>query len=296
MKPDSLKGAGRGRRRRLLPRPRDGPGLGQGLRRPRARGRAQLRPDHEAEGVDRVGLPGRPGREPLVEAPEEPRRRRRKILGEEGPASPTSARRWWWARGASPTGRCATWCEAAGDDRPLVAEHPDPAGGRRRRGRLPLAAPRSRSPAAREVQIGGPDVLSYSDMLDRMAWRWAAGRVPSCRCRCCSPYLSSQWIGLVTPVDAGVAKPLVEGLSTETVVTDPGRGAVRHRPDGHRRRAPQGIATRRTADTLRCRPRAVAQPGSALRSGRRGPQFKSGQPDFNPQLHGHARPCRPAQR
>lgn len=28
-------------------------------------------------------------------------------------------------------------------------------------------------------------------------------------------------IGLVTPVDAGVARPLIEGLSTETVVTDP---------------------------------------------------------------------------
>ena len=35
-----------------------------------------------------------------------------------------------------------------------------------------------------------------------------------------TPYLSSLWIGLVTPVDAGVAKPLVEGLSTETVVRD----------------------------------------------------------------------------
>jgi hypothetical protein len=36
-----------------------------------------------------------------------------------------------------------------------------------------------------------------------------------------SPKLSSLWIGLVTPVDPGVARPLVEGLSTETVVTDP---------------------------------------------------------------------------
>jgi hypothetical protein len=26
---------------------------------------------------------------------------------------------------------------------------------------------------------------------------------------------------LVTPVDAGVARPLIEGLATETVVTDP---------------------------------------------------------------------------
>ena len=36
-----------------------------------------------------------------------------------------------------------------------------------------------------------------------------------------TPRLSSLWIGLVTPVDAGVARPLVEGLSTETTITDP---------------------------------------------------------------------------
>jgi hypothetical protein len=36
-----------------------------------------------------------------------------------------------------------------------------------------------------------------------------------------TPRLSSLWIGLVTPVDTGVARPLVEGLSTETVITDP---------------------------------------------------------------------------
>ena len=36
-----------------------------------------------------------------------------------------------------------------------------------------------------------------------------------------SPWLSSLWIGLVTPVDAGVARPLIEGLSTPTTVTDP---------------------------------------------------------------------------
>ena len=35
-----------------------------------------------------------------------------------------------------------------------------------------------------------------------------------------TPKLSSLWIGLVTPVDADVARPLIEGLSTETVVTD----------------------------------------------------------------------------
>ena len=41
-----------------------------------------------------------------------------------------------------------------------------------------------------------------------------------------TPWLSSLWIGLVTPVDAGVARPLIEGLSTPTVVTDPSGAAL----------------------------------------------------------------------
>jgi hypothetical protein len=35
-----------------------------------------------------------------------------------------------------------------------------------------------------------------------------------------TPWLSSHWIGLVTPVDAGVARPLIEGLATDTTVSD----------------------------------------------------------------------------
>ncbi len=74
----------------------------------------------------------------------------------------------------------------------------------------------------REIQIGSPDVLSYADMLDRMAE--ALGKRPRFKIPVplLSPALSSLWIGLVTPVDVGVARPLVEGLSTETTVTDPG--------------------------------------------------------------------------
>lgn len=35
-----------------------------------------------------------------------------------------------------------------------------------------------------------------------------------------TPYLSSLWLHLVTPVNAGVARPLIEGLRTETVARD----------------------------------------------------------------------------
>jgi uncharacterized protein YbjT (DUF2867 family) len=70
------------------------------------------------------------------------------------------------------------------------------------------------------VQIGGPDVLSYGDMLDAMADALGVRRRPKLPVPFLTPWLSSLWIGLVTPVDAGVARPLIEGLSTPTVVTD----------------------------------------------------------------------------
>lgn len=72
----------------------------------------------------------------------------------------------------------------------------------------------------REVQIGGPDVLSYADMLDRMALAMGKRPRPKLPVPFITPWLSALWIGLVTPVDTNVARPLVEGLTTETVVSD----------------------------------------------------------------------------
>jgi uncharacterized protein YbjT (DUF2867 family) len=83
------------------------------------------------------------------------------------------------------------------------------------------AAPRVPESAGREVQIGGPDVLSYGDMLSVVARSLGKREPAMLPVPLLSPALSSLWIGLVTPVDAGVARPLIEGLSTETVVGDP---------------------------------------------------------------------------
>jgi uncharacterized protein YbjT (DUF2867 family) len=82
-------------------------------------------------------------------------------------------------------------------------------------------APDLKESEGREVQIGGPDVLSYGDMLDRMAYALGIHPRPRVPFPLLTPRLSSLWIGLVTPVDAGVARPLIEGLSTPTTVTDP---------------------------------------------------------------------------
>ncbi len=82
-------------------------------------------------------------------------------------------------------------------------------------------APEVHESIGREVQIGGPDVLSYGEMLERMAH--AMGRRPRLMVPVplITPWLSSLWIGLVTPVDVNVARPLVEGLKTATIVDDP---------------------------------------------------------------------------
>jgi uncharacterized protein YbjT (DUF2867 family) len=84
-----------------------------------------------------------------------------------------------------------------------------------------LEAARDRDDATREIEIGGPEVTTYGGMMERMAAamdRRAPVRIPV---PLLTPRLSSLWIGLVTPVDAGVAKPLIEGLAPETIVRDP---------------------------------------------------------------------------
>jgi uncharacterized protein YbjT (DUF2867 family)/ribosome-associated protein YbcJ (S4-like RNA binding protein) len=89
-----------------------------------------------------------------------------------------------------------------------------------------LRAPEIPESAAREVQIGGPDVLSYGDMLDRMAVAMGVRPRPRVPVPLITPWLSALWLGLVTPVDTNVARPLVEGLTTETIVTDTSGAAL----------------------------------------------------------------------
>ncbi len=72
----------------------------------------------------------------------------------------------------------------------------------------------------RSIEIGGPDVTTYGGMMDAMAAAMDRRPPRKLPVPLLTPFLSSKWIGLVTPVDAEVAKPLIEGASTETVVKD----------------------------------------------------------------------------
>jgi uncharacterized protein YbjT (DUF2867 family) len=100
-------------------------------------------------------------------------------------------------------------------------------------------APEVDSSEGREIQLGGPDVVSYGEMLDLMADALGRRRRPKVPVPLLTPRLSSLWIGLVTPVDAGVARPLVEGLSTPTTVTD--ESGMELFGEHHRRSLPDAL-------------------------------------------------------
>jgi uncharacterized protein YbjT (DUF2867 family) len=69
------------------------------------------------------------------------------------------------------------------------------------------------------VEIGGADVLTYRQMMERVAA--ARGRHPLIvPVPVLTPRLSSLWCGLVTSVPTSIARPLIEGLRNETIVRD----------------------------------------------------------------------------
>jgi uncharacterized protein YbjT (DUF2867 family) len=69
-----------------------------------------------------------------------------------------------------------------------------------------------------EVQLGGADVLTYREMMGRAADALGRRRPRIVRVPVLSPRLSSYWVSLVTPVETGLVRPLVDGLKSEMVV------------------------------------------------------------------------------
>jgi uncharacterized protein YbjT (DUF2867 family) len=75
------------------------------------------------------------------------------------------------------------------------------------------------------VEIGAPDVLSYGEMMRTYA-RLRGLRRLMIPVPVLTPRLSSYWVNLVSPVPAGIARPLIEGLRNEVVVREPGPAAA----------------------------------------------------------------------
>ena len=69
-------------------------------------------------------------------------------------------------------------------------------------------------------EIGGPDQLSYVDMLQQAAEVINGHRVPIVTVPVLTPRLSSYWIAFVTNVDTTTGRNLIDSMGTEVIVTD----------------------------------------------------------------------------
>jgi uncharacterized protein YbjT (DUF2867 family) len=97
-------------------------------------------------------------------------------------------------------------------------------------------------------EVGGPEVLRYSDMLRRVAA--ISGRalvvlpVPLL-----SPALSGRWLGLVTDVDSRAGRSLVDSMTNEVIVHDGRiRSLVPFEPMGYDEAVRQALEEHRTAE------------------------------------------------
>ncbi|MEU1470550.1 SDR family oxidoreductase [Streptomyces sp. NPDC005761] len=69
----------------------------------------------------------------------------------------------------------------------------------------------------RAFDVGGPDVLTYREMMRRYAAVAGLRKRIIVPVPVLTPRLSSHWVGLVTPVPASIARPLTESLRHEVV-------------------------------------------------------------------------------
>jgi len=83
-----------------------------------------------------------------------------------------------------------------------------------------------------EVQLGGSDVVTYRQMMLSLAKALGRRKPIVIRVPVLTPKLSSHWVGFVTAIDSGVAKPLIDGLKAETIVTTPPPAGINDSPMG----------------------------------------------------------------
>jgi uncharacterized protein YbjT (DUF2867 family) len=85
--------------------------------------------------------------------------------------------------------------------------------------------------AGQVLEIGGPDVMSYRELMHAYAEVAGLRRRVILPVPVLTPKLSSLWVGLVTPLPSGLARPLVDSLVNEVVVRDARiRELVPHEP------------------------------------------------------------------
>ncbi|GAA1853375.1 SDR family oxidoreductase [Microbacterium koreense] len=83
-----------------------------------------------------------------------------------------------------------------------------------------LGAARVPAETNRAVDVGGPDVLRYGQMMNGYAVVAGLRQRAIASLPVLTPRLASHWVNLVTPIPAAVARPLVESLQNECVVKE----------------------------------------------------------------------------
>lgn len=82
-----------------------------------------------------------------------------------------------------------------------------------------VAASTCETDGARTIDVGGPDVLEYGEMMQQYAEEAGLHRRISVPVPLLTPRLSSLWVKLVTPLPGDLAAPLVESLRCEAIVS-----------------------------------------------------------------------------
>jgi uncharacterized protein YbjT (DUF2867 family) len=112
-------------------------------------------------------------------------------------------------------------------------------------------------PESRTWDVGGPDVLEYGEAMQVYADVAGLSKRIIIVLPLLTPSLASWWVGLVTPIPSGLARPLVESLHCDAVVSE-------HDVDGVIPPPPGGRAGYRAAVI-----KALQSDGTASQGGRR---------------------------
>lgn len=98
-----------------------------------------------------------------------------------------------------------------------------------------IAALQTPATIGRTLDIGGPEVRSYSEIMREMARALHLRRRLVIPVPVLTPRLSSLWIHLVTPLHASIARPLAEGLKNRVVCRDDEAERLMPHPPGRER-------------------------------------------------------------
>jgi uncharacterized protein YbjT (DUF2867 family) len=75
-------------------------------------------------------------------------------------------------------------------------------------------------PKSRTFDVGCPDVLEYADAMQIYAEEAGLRRRFIVALPLLTPSIASWWVGLVTPIPSGLARPLVESLAHDAVMSE----------------------------------------------------------------------------